>query len=86
MMKELLPTIASITLTAMTALMTWIANTLAGLRKDLNKKVDRYDCNRSMDQHCARLTQLENDVRINVEDIAELRARIDDRITRSQKH
>ena len=60
-------------LTIMCGFLGWIANTLAGLRKDLNKKVDKYDCDRSMDRHCLRLDTLEDDVKKNTADIATIK-------------
>lgn len=63
-------------LTVMTAILGWIAMTLTGLRKDLNKKVDKYDCEHGMDRHCQRLDALDKDVKANSYDIAELKARL----------
>lgn len=60
--------------TLATGLLGWAAATLAGIRKDLNKKVDKDECNHTMDYHCKRLDHLVNDVRQNATAIAELRA------------
>lgn len=62
-------------LAVMTAILGRIATTLAGLRQDLNQKVNREDCAHDMDYHCARLDRLEQDVRTNTADIVALKAK-----------
>lgn len=62
--------------TAATGILGWTAATLAGIRKDLNKKVDKDDCGHDMDYHCKRLDALEKDVRANTTDIAAIRGQI----------
>ena len=73
MSEEVLSNYFVIVLTVLTSLMGWIANTLAGLRKDLNKKVEKYDCDKNMTYHCTRLTKLEEDVSANTRDILVLK-------------
>ena len=75
-MEEFFNTYAVLILTALTSILGWIANTLSGLRKDLNKKVNKYDCDRNMDYHCARLSKLEEDVKVNTNDIVGIKAHI----------
>lgn len=59
-----------------TGILGWIATTLTGIRKDLNKKVDKEDCDHDMDYHCKRLDALEKDVRANTTDIAAIKGQI----------
>lgn len=69
-------TIMTIVSTAATGILGWAAATLAGIRRDLNKKVDREDCGHDMDYHCKRLDRLEKEVKINSNAIASLEARV----------
>lgn len=58
----------------MTSILGYMANILSGIRKDLNAKVSKEDCCRNLDHQCARLTELEHDVKQNSIDIAGLKA------------
>ena len=64
-------------LTLMTCVLGYIANTLAGIRKDLNNKVDKDTCGHDMDRHCWRLDKLEENVRENSNAISALSAKIE---------
>lgn len=52
-------TLAGIVSTLALALIGWGANSLAGLRKDIQAFVRRDDCTADMGEHCAKIAGLE---------------------------
>ena len=52
MTQEWAIALLGITLSVMTAILAWMAGTISGIRRDLQKFVQKEDCNRAMDTHC----------------------------------
>ena len=53
-----------------TAILGWIAYEMRGLRKDVSHRVPYADCNRRMDEHREKLTELDQRVRTHGHQIA----------------
>ena len=53
-----------------TAILGWIAYEMRGLRKDVAHRVPYADCNRRMDEHREKLTELDQRVRTHGHQIA----------------
>lgn len=53
-----------------TAILGWIAYEMRGLRKDVAHRVPYADCNRRMDEHREKLTELDQRVRTHGHKIA----------------
>ena len=64
--------IGSGVLSVMTAILCWMATSLAGLRKDLRSFVMKEDCTRAMDGHCTEIRSLQACIAKNSESIARL--------------
>ena len=76
MTQEWAIALLGITLSVMTAILAWMAGTITGIRRDLQKCVQKEDCNRAMDTHCEEIRTITEEIRNVWKDIGKNDTRI----------